>query len=98
MDTNYDYDDQLEQPIDPIKPDPGNAFEDNSDFSFELKLYSLVTLKIFTSIIAIYLSWKCNGKTNIFLKIIYSIFNVIFSELYIIYYAIYRVYMGNKCS
>ena len=86
------------EPIQPIMPTDTDAFENNSDFSFKLKLYSLLILKIFISCIAIYLSWQCNQSVNIFLKIIYGIFTAIFSEIYIIYYGIYRLYMGNKCT
>ena len=84
--------------IRPIQPSSQDAFEDNSDFSNKLKLFSLITLKIIISSIALYLSWQCNSNVSLPLKILYGIITVILAEFYIIYYAIYRLYMGNKCS
>ena len=54
-------------------------------------------IKLLLSIIAGYLSWQCNAKDNIFIRIVITFFSVLFSEIYILYYSIYRVYMGNKC-
>ena len=54
-------------------------------------------IKLLLSIIAGYLSWQCSAKDNIFIRIIITFFSILFSEIYILYYSIYRVYMGNKC-
>ena len=54
-------------------------------------------IKIILSVIAASLVWNCNSKENILFRIILTILAVMFSEIYILYYAVYRVYMGNKC-
>jgi len=55
-------------------------------------------IKLILSIIAGYLSWRCGAADNIFIRVLVTIFAVLFSEIYILYYSIYRVYMGNKCA
>ena len=61
------------------------------------QVYTACIIKLILSIIAGYLVWNCNSKENLFTKIIFTILAVAFSEIYILYYGIYRVYMGNKC-
>ena len=62
------------------------------------RTWPLCIIKLILGIIAVYLSWTCNVKTNIILRIIIAIVSLLFSELYIFYYGIYRVFMGNKCA
>ena len=62
-----------------------------------IQLTSACVIKFILSIIAASLVWKCNSKENILFRIILTILAVMFSEIYILYYAVYRVYMGNKC-
>tara|TARA_B100000963_G_C22627215_1_gene672980 strand:+ start:2937 stop:3251 length:315 start_codon:yes stop_codon:yes gene_type:complete len=61
------------------------------------QVYTACIIKLILSIIAGSLVWKCNSKENLVLKVVFTILAVMFSEIYILYYAIYRVYMGNKC-
>ena len=63
-----------------------------------LKVYGFMLIKLVISIIAAYFSWQCTGKDSMFLRILYVFFAIMFSEIYLIYYIIYRVYMGNKCA
>tara|TARA_B110000208_G_C11799476_1_gene441230 strand:+ start:3637 stop:3936 length:300 start_codon:yes stop_codon:yes gene_type:complete len=49
------------------------------------------------SMIAGYLVWECNNKENIIFKILLTLVAMSFSEIYILYYAFYRVFLGNKC-
>ena len=55
------------------------------------------TIKFILTIIAGYLSWQCSESSHLIIRILITLFSLMFSELYIIYYSIYRVYMGNKC-
>ena len=96
-DTDTDID-SLNGNIRPIMPNAADAFEDNSDFTKKLKIFSLIIIKLIIGSIALYLSWNCNSNNSLFLKIFYAIFTFIFAELYIVYYAIYRLYMGNSCT
>ena len=61
------------------------------------KLIVLVILRIFVSISAFTLASDCTKYNNILLRTITLLVSIIFSELYIIYYSIYRVLLGNKC-
>lgn len=63
-----------------------------------LKLFLICIIKLIISIIAIKLVLQCNKNSGILYKIFIAIIVGIFSEIYIIYYLIYRVYMGNSCS
>ena len=63
----------------------------------KIKLYAIILIKIVLSIIALGLTWDCSKNNSVFLKIIFSFFSVVFSEIYILYYSIYRICMGNKC-
>ena len=57
----------------------------------------LCIIKIAISIIAMYLVWDCSSQDNIILRVIYTLIAALSAEFYIIYYAIYRVFLGNKC-
>jgi hypothetical protein len=61
------------------------------------QVYTACIIKLLLSIIAGTLVWQCNSKEHLLVKIIFTILAVMFSEIYILYYAIYRTYMGNKC-
>jgi hypothetical protein len=54
-------------------------------------------LKILVSLIAASLAWGCNSSQNIILRFLITIIAILFSEFYVIYYAFYRVFMGNNC-
>jgi len=64
-------------------------------FSFD-KLLSFVATLAFM-MLAGYLCWTCNVKTDMPLRIIFTILAVIFNGFYLIYYLIYRYLMGNAC-
>ena len=62
-----------------------------------LQIATVCAIKLILSVIAVYLVLDCSPKSNIIIKFISSVIAFVFSELYIIYYAIYRIFMGNKC-
>ena len=69
----------------------------NKDNWHWFQVYSACIIKLILSIIAGSLVWNCNSKENLLLKIVFTVLAVMFSEIYILYYAIYRIYMGNQC-
>lgn len=73
-----------------------NIDEDNSTYQ-RLKIISIFFIRLILMIIAGYLSLNCNQNINIILRILFMIVSVMFSELYILYYTIYRIILGNKC-
>ena len=74
-----------------------DLFNLNKEEVAYLKLISTLVLRITLSIITMYLSFDCNKNVNVFFKILNAIIAFLFAEIYIIYYAFYRVFMGNKC-
>lgn len=62
-----------------------------------IKLFFVFSIRLILMLIAGYLSLHCSQNTNIFLRIIFLITSVVFSEFYILYYSIYRIFLGNTC-
>ena len=62
-----------------------------------LKVYVSLIIKLVISIIAGILVWRCNGNHNVIVRIFFTLLAMTFSEFYILYYAIYHVFMGNVC-
>ena len=58
----------------------------------------MVVVAVAISLTAGILSWKCNGHQNLFIRVLLFGIAFSFSEIYLVYYLIYRVMMGNKCS
>ena len=62
-----------------------------------MKIFFILCIRILLMSIVGYLSLNCSQGSNIVLRIFFLFFSVAFSELYIIYYTIYRICMGNSC-
>lgn len=62
-----------------------------------IKVYTTIVIKIVLSLISVSLAWGCNKNSGTVMQIIMAIVAFVFSEIYILYYAVYRVFMGNKC-
>ena len=62
-----------------------------------IKVYTTIIIKVILSLIAVNLAWDCNKNSGVIMQLIISIIAFICSEIYILYYAFYRVFMGNKC-
>lgn len=62
-----------------------------------LKVFFVSILKLILVLIVGKLAWECNKSQTLLLRVFYTSFAVMFSELYIIYYAVYRTYLGNTC-
>ena len=54
-------------------------------------------LQIIVVGVAGYLCWKCNGNTNLALKIFYTFLAVLFSGIYILWYVIYHMLLKVPC-
>ena len=57
----------------------------------KIKLYILLICKIITTLIAVYLTMDCNKNSSLFFKIITFLIALLFSDLYIIYYIVFRI-------
>ena len=82
----------------PIEDRKVNESDEQKHSWHWIQLTVACVIKVALSIIAGKLVWECNSKEKLILKVIYTLFAIMFSEIDIIYYAIYRVYMGNKCA
>ena len=69
----------------------------DKDIKHWLKVSTVLVLKFILMIIVAKLSWNCNHNTNIVLRLIITSISCMLSEIYIFYYAFYRLYLGNSC-
>jgi len=84
------------------KKNPDNynqpEYKDLNKSTWHWLQFSIVcVLKFLIFSIAVYLSWYCNQKEPLAIRILISILAGMFSEFYIIFYSVYRIYLGNKC-
>jgi hypothetical protein len=56
-----------------------------------------IILSLVTMIIAGVLAWQCNAKEYVIYRCINTFLSVVFSDIYVLYYLIYRVVLKNKC-
>jgi len=57
-----------------------------------------IILSVITGIVACFLAWQCNSKEHIVYRVINTFLAATFSDIYVIYYLIYRVLLKNKCN
>ena len=77
--------------------DSKEGFNQNGGGS-KAKYYLAYAVQLIIFIAAIYLAWSCNVGESMIMRIVYTVLAAIFSVIYLIYYFIYRVLMGNKCT
>jgi hypothetical protein len=53
---------------------------------------------LFVTFFAMYLAYDCNKCESMGMRIFYTLVAGIFSGLYLLYYLIVRVFLGNKCK
>lgn len=61
------------------------------------KIISLVATIAFMAL-AGYLCWECNINESRVLRVIYTVLAVAFNWIYLLYYFIIHIVMGNPCS
>jgi len=56
-------------------------------------------MSIIVVIAAAYLSWRCNTEagTATTMKVLFAILSGVFGHMYLAFYVIYRLVLGNKC-
>lgn len=55
------------------------------------------TLSVILLIIALIVSWDCNSEVSGLLKYLNLLIAGMFNSIYIVFYFIYRIILGNKC-
>lgn len=78
-----------------------NSFFDycNEECQKYNKIHVIIALifMTLTCVVAGILAWNCNAKESIVIRLINTFISIIFSDIYILYYLIYRVILKNKC-
>ena len=76
---------------------PNNQIEDpTKDKNIPLRVIMyLMDVAIF--IIALFVSWDCNSKVEGFTKFIFIIYAGLFPSVYLSFYLVYRILLGNAC-
>lgn len=90
LDTSQDSNNDSIETQTYVEPSKKNGFH-------WLKVFFVSILKLILVLIVGKLAWECNKSQTLLLRVFYTSFAVMFSELYIIYYAVYRTYLGNTC-
>lgn len=66
------------------------------NFSDPLTWIRIIIMSI-PIVLAGILSWRCNAKEHTVIRIINLLIAMLFSDIYILYYVIYRILLKNKC-
>ena len=64
----------------------------------KMKFFILILSKIITMILAVYLAWDCNKNKSTIFKILILLCAILFSDIYILFFLIYRILLNNKCN
>jgi hypothetical protein len=67
------------------------------NYTFSPHFIIAIILSFITSIVAGVLAWNCNLKEPIVYRYINTFLSVVFSDIYVLYYLIYRVILKKKC-
>jgi len=65
--------------------------------SFSPYFIIAVIYSVITCVVAGVLAWQCNAKEHMFYRVINTLLSIAFSDIYVLYYLIYRVILKNKC-
>lgn len=74
-----------------------SEFNVEKNITHWIQVTTLCVIKILISLIAMVLAWNCNAKENLLFRVVLTLISGFFGEFYILYYAIYRTFLGNKC-
>jgi hypothetical protein len=59
--------------------------------------YIICIIKVILAGIAVSLALHCNQMASITMRVSSVIISILMSEIYIIYYAVYHLFLGNQC-
>ena len=54
-------------------------------------------ISLFVTFIAMYLAYDCNKGESLGMQVLYILIAGLFSGLYLLYYLVVKVFLGNKC-
>ena len=73
-----------------------NMDENNKKKNFKIDIVRHI-LSFLILIIALIVSWDCNTEVTGALKYLYLLIAGMFNSVYLVFYFIYRIILGNKC-
>ena len=71
---------------------------ENDKLKFIMFLFMRLLLSSTFGIIAGILAWRCNSTEPRLLRIVYTILAVLFSNIYIFFYLVYRIILKHPCK
>ena len=81
-----------------IESDPVYKFVYNFDITSSWWKMSLCGARIALMLVAFVLAWRCNSSVNFLFRIFIALLASLFSEIYVIYFFLYRTLLGYKCN
>ena len=76
--------------------DNNNDDDKTNNMKHKKKINMIIGL--FITFIAMYLAYDCNKNESLGMQIFYILIAGLFSGLYLLYYLVVRVFLGNKCN
>ena len=70
--------------------------DENNKKNFKIDIVRHI-LSFLILIIALIVSWDCNTEVTGALKYLYLLIAGMFNSVYLVFYFIYRIILGNKC-
>jgi uncharacterized membrane-anchored protein len=70
--------------------------DENNKKNFTIDIVRHI-LSFIILVIALIVSWDCNTEVTGVLKYLYLLIAGMFNSLYLVFYFIYRIILGNKC-
>jgi len=58
---------------------------------------SMRAIDVLILLVALVVSWDCNSKISGPMKLIYILYAIMFPSLYLTFYLVYRIILGNPC-
>ena len=68
----------------------------NNKVNFKIEIVRH-TISVIILIIALIVSWDCNKEVVGILKYLYLLIAGMFNSIYLVFYMIYRIILGNAC-
>ena len=76
---------------------PSNKPEEDIKGPRLMAKVGMIFLDVVILIIALVVSWDCNSKITGFIKFINILYAALFPSVYLTFYLVYRIILGNAC-
>ena len=76
---------------------PNNKVDDPTKGNNTLTQVLMYLIDVAVFIIALVVAWDCNSKVEGFTKFIFVLYAGLFPSIYLSFYLVYRLVLGNAC-